>query len=196
MLGRRNAGTAMAPAPALIGHDEFQLAIPWRDALQQGPPPLHQPGPVCSKLDSLVEHFAANGTQSLNCLSHPTGQAQTSTMYIREVCTRSPWSSRVGEGHRCWAFPCGKRLSPTRSCSSPSSSLYHNVIPQIGSWPPPPNWLRVPADILAQVSGRWKNWPAKLSRCRSRLPRSEEPSLKIAGSPVAWYCHSVRMESP
>src|SRR6201993_4302934 len=36
----------------------------------------------------------------------------TSTMCIRELCTRSPWSSRVGEGHRCWAFSCGKRLSP------------------------------------------------------------------------------------
>ena len=31
---------------------------------------------------------------------------------------------------------------------------------------------------------------------RSRLPSSEEPSLKIAVQPIAWYCHSVRMESP
>jgi len=29
--------------PALIGFDELQLAIPGRVALQQGPPPLHQP---------------------------------------------------------------------------------------------------------------------------------------------------------
>jgi hypothetical protein len=41
---RANAGAGVVPAPALIGLDEFQLAIPWRDALQQSPPLLHQPG--------------------------------------------------------------------------------------------------------------------------------------------------------
>jgi hypothetical protein len=30
--------------PALIGIDEFQLAIPWRVGLHQSPLPLHQPG--------------------------------------------------------------------------------------------------------------------------------------------------------
>src|SRR5215813_14156969 len=72
----KNAGAEVASAPALIGFDEFQLAIPWRDALQQSPPPLHQPGAVCCTLGSPVEHFAANGDLSLNCLSHPRGQAQ------------------------------------------------------------------------------------------------------------------------
>jgi hypothetical protein len=62
--------------PALIGLDEFQLAIPWRDALQQDPPPLHQPGAACSTLVSPVEFFSVNGKLSLNCLSHPRGQAQ------------------------------------------------------------------------------------------------------------------------
>ena len=76
MSGLENAGAEVASAPALIGLDEFQLAIPRRDALQQGPPPLHQPGPVCSKLGLPVEYFAANGKLSLNCLSHPRGQAQ------------------------------------------------------------------------------------------------------------------------
>jgi len=75
MWGWKTAGTGVASAPALIGCDEFQLVIPWRDALQQGPPPLHQPGVACSKLGSPVEPFAANGKLSLNCLSHPRGQA-------------------------------------------------------------------------------------------------------------------------
>src|SRR5215469_5007816 len=75
MWSWKNAGAAVASAPALIGLDEFRLAIPWRDALQQGPPPLHQPGAVCGKLSSPVEPFAANGKLSLNCLSHPRGQA-------------------------------------------------------------------------------------------------------------------------
>src|ERR1700758_3918215 len=52
---RKTPGQELPTAPALIGLDEFQLAIPWRVALQQGPPPLHQPGAVCSKLGSPVE---------------------------------------------------------------------------------------------------------------------------------------------
>jgi hypothetical protein len=31
------------PLLALIGIDEFQLAIPWRVGLHQSPPSLHQP---------------------------------------------------------------------------------------------------------------------------------------------------------
>jgi hypothetical protein len=61
--------------PALIGLDEFQLAIPGRVGLHQSPLPLHQPGAACSKLGLPVEHFSANGELSLNCLSHPRGQA-------------------------------------------------------------------------------------------------------------------------
>src|SRR5262249_7667111 len=73
----KNAGAEVASAPALIGFDVFRFAIPCRVALQQSPPPLHQPGAVCCTLGSPVEHFAANGDLSLNCLSHPRGQAQT-----------------------------------------------------------------------------------------------------------------------
>jgi len=34
-------------------------------------------GQACSKLTLPVEHFSANGKLSLNCLSHPRGQAQS-----------------------------------------------------------------------------------------------------------------------
>ena len=34
----------MRPAPPLIVWMSFRLAIPWRVALPQSPPPLHQPG--------------------------------------------------------------------------------------------------------------------------------------------------------
>jgi len=77
MSGWENAGSRSSSLPpALIGLDEFQLVIPWRGGLHQSPPPLHQPGPVCGKLGSLVEDFSANGKVSLNWLSHPRGQAQ------------------------------------------------------------------------------------------------------------------------
>src|SRR5437764_9542685 len=76
MLRQDNAGAEVASAPALVGRDEFQLAIPWRGGLHQSPPPLHQPGAVCSKLSLPVEEFTVNGELSLNRLSHPRGQAQ------------------------------------------------------------------------------------------------------------------------
>jgi hypothetical protein len=77
MSGWGNAGSRSSSLPpALIGLDEFQLAIPWRGGLHQSPPPLHQPPPVCCKLASLVEPISANGKVSLNWSSHPRGQAQ------------------------------------------------------------------------------------------------------------------------
>jgi hypothetical protein len=36
---------ALRPTPPLIVWMSFRLAIPWRFALQHGPPPLHQPVP-------------------------------------------------------------------------------------------------------------------------------------------------------
>jgi hypothetical protein len=72
-----NAGSRSSSLPpALIGLDEFQLAIPGRGGLHHSPPPLHQPGPGCGKLGSLVEDFSSTGKVSLNWLSHPRGQAQ------------------------------------------------------------------------------------------------------------------------
>src|SRR5215469_10601285 len=104
MWSWKNAGAAVASAPALIGLDEFRLAIPWRDALQQGPPPLHQPGAVCGKLSSPVEPFAANGKLSLNCLSHPRGQAHLLPADIQEVQAFGPVTSfRRNRGPYCSA---------------------------------------------------------------------------------------------
>src|SRR5580692_8034945 len=60
--------------PAIIGIDEFQPAIPWQVALPQSSPPLHRPHSECDKVFLPVENFAANGEQSLICLSHPRGQ--------------------------------------------------------------------------------------------------------------------------
>jgi hypothetical protein len=76
MWSWKTLGQQLWPAPALIGLDEFRLAIPRRVALQQRPRPLHQLGAVCSKLVLPVEYFSANGELSLNWLSHPRGQAQ------------------------------------------------------------------------------------------------------------------------
>ena len=72
-MGRRREQSLDLP-PALIGLDEFRLAFPRRDALQQRLPPLHQPGAVSSKLGLPVEHFSLNGEVSLNRLSHARGQ--------------------------------------------------------------------------------------------------------------------------
>ena len=39
----------MRPTPPLIVWMSFRLAIPWRVALPQSPPPLHQPLPEIAR---------------------------------------------------------------------------------------------------------------------------------------------------
>ena len=53
--------------------DEFRC-FPWRVALPQSPPPLHQP-PLCQRA-AAGNQKPANGQLCLNYLSHPRGQAQ------------------------------------------------------------------------------------------------------------------------
>jgi hypothetical protein len=91
MSGWGNAGSRSSSLPpALIGLDEFQLAIPWRGGLHQSPPPLHQPRPVCCKLASLVEPISANGKVSLNWSSHPRGQAHPESDLEPSTPTEGP----------------------------------------------------------------------------------------------------------
>src|SRR5215475_14737154 len=78
----KTPGQDLAPAPAFIGFDEFQLAIPWRDALQQGRLRFTNRGPVCRKLRLLVEEFSSNGKLSLNCLSHPQGARAVASLPV------------------------------------------------------------------------------------------------------------------
>jgi hypothetical protein len=77
MSGRENAGSRSSSLPpALIGLDEFQLAIPWRGGLHQSPPPLHQPGQVCGKLASLVEDFQRTAKYLLTGCLTPGGKCK------------------------------------------------------------------------------------------------------------------------
>ena len=62
--------------PRPIVSMSFQLAIPWRVALPQSPPPLHQPGTIMQQRAAAGHQKPANGQQCLNYLSHPRGQAQ------------------------------------------------------------------------------------------------------------------------
>src|SRR5580704_19238876 len=75
--------------PAIIGIDEFQPAIPWQVVLPQSSPPLHRPHSECDKVFLPVENFAANGEQSLICLSHPRGQPQNTLRTCLETAAPS-----------------------------------------------------------------------------------------------------------
>ena len=61
--------------PRPIVSMSFQLAIPWRVALPQSPPPLHQPGAIMQQRAAAGNQKPANGQLCLNYLSHPRGQA-------------------------------------------------------------------------------------------------------------------------
>jgi hypothetical protein len=54
-----NCGEAVGPPRGLIGMS-FRLGIPWQVALQQSPPPLSQPDPLCNDQGSSVEQFSAD----------------------------------------------------------------------------------------------------------------------------------------
>ena len=63
--------------PRPIVSMSFQLAIPWRVALPQSPPPLHQPGTILQQTTVAGHQKPANGQLCLNYLSHPRGQAHS-----------------------------------------------------------------------------------------------------------------------
>ena len=60
--------------PRPIVSMSFQLAIPWRVALPQSPPLLHQPGASMNERAAAGQQKPANGQLCLNYLSHPRGQ--------------------------------------------------------------------------------------------------------------------------
>ena len=59
--------------PRPIVSMSFQLAIPWRVALPQSPPLLHQPGASMHERAAAGQQKPANGQLCLNYLSHPRG---------------------------------------------------------------------------------------------------------------------------
>ena len=77
--------------PRPIVSMSFQLAIPWRVALPQSPPPLHQPGAIMQQRAAAGNQKPANGQLCLNYLSHPRGQAQPVYMLHRhEIESHDP----------------------------------------------------------------------------------------------------------
>jgi hypothetical protein len=70
--GRKRLESRCRPSVGM----SFRLAIPWPVALQQSRPPLRQLRASVNQGALGVEKFSANGTLSLNCLSHFRGQVQ------------------------------------------------------------------------------------------------------------------------
>ena len=69
----RVVGATLVGAPTLIVAMSLQLAIPWWVALQQSPPPLHQPGENLIEREALVQRIVS-GTflrDATNRLSGP-----------------------------------------------------------------------------------------------------------------------------
>jgi hypothetical protein len=56
--------------PGPIVSMSFRSAIPWQVALQQSPPPLHQPESSVALIGWIFQQFAANGNLSGWRLSH------------------------------------------------------------------------------------------------------------------------------
>ena len=89
--------------PRPIVSMSFQLAIPWRVALPQSPPPLHQPGTIMQQRAAAGHQKPANGQQCLNYLSHPRGQAQTAVSLACMSRLLSPTFALFVLTERVWA---------------------------------------------------------------------------------------------
>jgi len=64
------AGSSPTAAPRLIVPMSLRLAIPWRVALQQSSPPLHQPGVILKQKEQLGKENPSNGKCASSQLSH------------------------------------------------------------------------------------------------------------------------------
>src|SRR6266566_4653980 len=67
------AGSSPTAAPRLIVPMSLRLAIPWRVALQQSSPPLHQPGVILKQKEQLGKENPLNGKCASSQLSQPRG---------------------------------------------------------------------------------------------------------------------------
>src|SRR2546423_11882044 len=67
------AGRGSYPAPSLIVRDEYALAIPWRVALQQSPPPFHQ-RPFCYESICRSRDFHQTASSVLTVCVSPGGK--------------------------------------------------------------------------------------------------------------------------
>jgi len=74
LAGKMRDAELLNSTPRPIVSMSFQLAIPWRVALPQSPPPLHQPGAIMHERTAAGHQKPANGQLCLNYLSHPRGQ--------------------------------------------------------------------------------------------------------------------------
>src|SRR5437016_14002499 len=74
------AGSGPTAAPRLIVPMSLRLAIPWRVALQQSSPPLHQPGVILKQKEQLGKENPLNGKCASSKLSQPRGSPQKSVL--------------------------------------------------------------------------------------------------------------------
>src|SRR5258705_13791182 len=75
------AGSSPTGAPRLIVPMSLRLAIPWRVALQQRSPPLHQPGVILKQKEQLGKENPLNGKCASSQLSQPRGSPQKPVLH-------------------------------------------------------------------------------------------------------------------
>jgi len=91
--------------PRPIVSMSFQLAIPWRVALPQSPPLLHQPGAIMNQRAAAGQQKPANGQLCLNCLSHPGGKSNSLSAVPRHDLKNYRRPSSSYEPHSALDYP-------------------------------------------------------------------------------------------
>ena len=112
-LCRSGRSTTRHDRPSLIVSMSFQLAIPGWVALQQSPPPLHQPAPILQGNAFAVQSNSSERRTVLNRLSHP-GDNPRKLPLSRDLrlWTRIPLES-CSHAHSPPCYPGCSHLRPT-----------------------------------------------------------------------------------
>src|SRR5580693_8372791 len=100
MLEETVAGSDPRAAPRLIVPMSLQLVIPWRVALQQSSPPLHQPRAILKEKRKNEKGKSLNRMCANSKLSQQRGSPQKS---VPKLCLFS--KKRPGENPGLFAFP-------------------------------------------------------------------------------------------
>ena len=138
-------------APGPIVSMSFRSAIPWQVALQQSPPPLHQPESSVALIGWIFQQFAANGNLSGWRLSHAGVHSICGCFWTAQCQSIPPCGSALARndpgllaktdppGARKEGLLCHKaraaRTAGTDSCPSASSTPIKSK--SLKTWPLP-----------------------------------------------------------
>src|SRR5271170_7945828 len=109
MWDQKRKGNRPKPVPPTIVLMSLRLVIPWRVALQQSPPPLHQPRTIMMEQKRFEQEKSLNGKVFIYRLSQPRGSPQCRVRTLANTVNERPGVARSGDVARKSAYATNVR---------------------------------------------------------------------------------------